>query len=459
MNIKKFAAIFGLTLILGGMLPGGVYARWSPDANQRKAERRFIRSGGKDVATGFYNDNGKLTPLGYSYTENGLEKHPTIDVPFDTDKDGVPDKIIKVDIYQVALPVEQYIRNVGNSGFTEEQIKSMFWTEFSGEFNPGQGVTTESTYNVPDAGYMGAPMEGGGFSGFYKAGGKYYPIGEIVRAAARASEGGGGDYPYPTYPPLPTWTPTPTPTPTTAPLPWSKIKDSSYMGESIVSRIPASPIAYDEEDTAQPYLIIGEGGPVMAPYIGIMGLNASARPNASNWQSVYEPRGFYNDTMGFENFASYVKARKTYTSISSLSEINGDGIYMWTGVEAFEITEVPSAFNQYNVVLVSTAPITINLTGSFSPLKSVAILSSSISFAPTVREARGIFIGSQVATGTTTDQGLKIIGNLIAKDNMVDGRRWSTLSRPSLFIVFKPEMYTDLLPYLSVANYEWEQTQ
>ncbi|MFZ5911828.1 MAG: hypothetical protein ACOYYU_17605 [Chloroflexota bacterium] len=454
MNIKKFAAIFGLTLLLGGMLPGGVYARWSPDANQRKAERKYLRTG--KINEGFQsNGKGGIMPAGYELDANGSAYYPGKDA-YDA---GIAQYYRDHPEYN-KIVIDGVITSRG--GLTLGDITRLYgnWIPETTVFVNGQQITTAGHWELPSTG-IGSPVDGS-FAGFYRIGleNRFYPIGYSSRGGdGDGGGGGGGDYPYPTYPPLPTWTPTPTPTPTTAPLPWSKIKDSSYMGESIVSRIPASPIAYDEEDTAQPYLIIGQGGPVMAPYIGITGLNASARPNASNWQSVYEPRGFYNDTMGFENFASYIKARKTYTSISSLSEINGDGIYMWEGVEAFEITEVPSAFNQYNVVLVSTAPITINLTGSFSPAKSVAILSSSISFAPTVTEARGIFIGSQVATGETTDQGLKIIGNLIAKDNMVDGRRWSTLSRPSLFIVFKPEMYTDLLPYLSVANYEWEQTQ
>jgi len=441
--IKKTIIAFALALIMGGMLPGGVWARWSPDANQRKAERKFLRTG--KVEKGFQpNGKGGIMPIGYEIVDGQAVMKQGTDPNYPGDPYGA---------YRAA--VQAYYDQINElKGLTYDEIIKRYWIFIPGHVDDITGQYIPSHYEEPPSGIIGSinrDYNAGDYAGFYAVGeypnAQYYPIG--YSSSGGDGDGGGRSPVYPTFPPLPTWTPTPTPTPTTAPMPWSKIKDSSFMG----------PLAYDSDDTTQPYFIVGEGGPVMSAYIGLTGLNASARPNASNWQSVYESTGFYNDTMGFENFTTYVKARKTYKSISSLSEIDGDGIYLWEGLEAFEVAEVPDAFDQYNVVFVSTAPITINVTGAFAPTKSVAILASSISFAPTVTEARGIFIGSQIATGETTDQGLKIEGNLIAKDNMVNGRRWSNLSRPALFIVLKPEMYTDLLAYLSVANYEWEQKQ
>jgi hypothetical protein len=401
MYTKRTIIVFALALIMGGALPGGVWARWSPDANQRKAERKYLRTG--KINEGFEsNGKGGIMPAGYQLDANGNAYYPG--------KDEYDARIAQyyIDHPEYNKEVNEYGVIVSRGGMTGEEILKIYgvWVEKKLVYlTNGIEVTIPGHYGWPSSGIASISIEYSSsvLAGFYRIGYLFYPIGYSSQSSGG---GGGGSNPYPTYPPLPTWSPTPTPTPTVAPMPWSKIKDSSFMGESIVSRIPASPVAYDSDDTTQPYFIVGEGGPVMASYVGLTGLNSSARPNASNWQSVYEWAGFYNDTMGFENFTTYVKARKTYKSISSLSEIDGDGIYLWEGLEAFEMGQVPDAFNQYNVVFISTAPITINVIGAFAPAKSVAILSSSISFAPTVTEAKGIYIGSQVATGETTDQGL-----------------------------------------------------
>jgi hypothetical protein len=105
-----------------------------------------------------------------------------------------------------------------------------------------------------------------GISGFYQApNGGWYPI--VVPPPPRNP----GE-PFARRPegeqeaPIPTqiiWIVTLTPTPTPYLGPWPKLKNSSYASRfRVQSTIPGSPIAYDSDDTTQPYFIIGDGGVV-----------------------------------------------------------------------------------------------------------------------------------------------------------------------------------------------------
>ncbi len=86
---------------------------------------------------------------------------------------------------------------------------------------------------------------------------------------ARDGDGGGGGGGTPTI----VWvtaTPTPTPTPTAAPGPWIKLKDASFVsGERIQSYIPASPVAYDADDTNEAFFIVGDDGAVTAESVAL----------------------------------------------------------------------------------------------------------------------------------------------------------------------------------------------
>ena len=193
------------------------------------------------------------------------------------------------------------------------------------------------------------------------------------------------------------------------------------------------------------------------PYINLTGINPSAKPSANNWSASYSPTFRFQPPV---SFLAYVKSRKEYKTITSLDEIDADGIYFYDGDLTFD--SIPSQFNSYNVVLISLETVTINtdLNKTADPnLKSIAILAPTINFAPTVTQADGIFIASTVDTGATANQGLKIVGNLIAQTSLINQRQWSDPNRPVLFVVFDSKKYLDLLPYLSTAKYEWKQTQ
>ena len=65
------------------------------------------------------------------------------------------------------------------------------------------------------------------------------------------------------------------------------------------------------------------------------------------------------------------------------------------------ISSVPSVFNDYNVVLLSTGVINVEVT-NFNPSKSVALIAPTINFANTVTEAKGIFIADTVTLDTNS---------------------------------------------------------
>ena len=159
------------------------------------------------------------------------------------------------------------------------------------------------------------------------------------------------------------------------------------------------------------------------------------------------------------SFLSYIKARKQHKVITSLAQINADGIYVWDG--ALSITDaVKVRFDNYKIVFISTGTVTINTNNGLDPVNgSLAIIAPTITFTNIVEEANGIFIANDISTGSPANQGLKIIGNLIVQDSLTNDREWTNGNKPSLFIVFDQQKYIDLLPYLSTANYDWRQIQ
>lgn len=239
---------------------------------------------------------------------------------------------------------------------------------------------------------------------------------------------------------------------------WVKIKDTSFNASSTISNnIPVIVSKFtpsDSDDDGSKYFIMSSAGVALR--------TTSNAYSAANWYDSSYPS--YSLPMSPSIFFSYVKSRKEYKTISDLSStsIDKDGIYVWDGTVAFpDITDATSIPDK-NFVLISTVkPITISRT-NFNPAKSVAIVANNITFGDTTQTANGIFIAQTVNTGSNSNLGLKIKGNLIAQSQsppFTNGRSWSDTSRPGLFIVFDPIQYINLLPYLSTASYDWRQIQ
>ncbi len=220
------------------------------------------------------------------------------------------------------------------------------------------------------------------------------------------------------------------------------------------------------DDTANPYLIVNQGEAV-APLLNL-GSNPGTKYSADNWSADYSPAIKMTPT----GFLSYIKSRKSYNDLTppngpglsaNLSEITTDGLYYYKPSGTLTVTGNPAA----NFVLIVDGNVAIdtasfNLTGANdTPVKSIAILSTgTLSFDPSTAKAGGIFVGQNVDLGSSSTP-LKIKGNLIsmtAVDPTVRART-DTNSEPSVFVVASPPMYLDLLPYLSVAKYDYQELQ
>jgi hypothetical protein len=256
-------------------------------------------------------------------------------------------------------------------------------------------------------------------------------------------------------------TPAPTSTPTLTPTPnpyWVKLKNTSfYTSRSLAQSIPASPIAYDADDDGSPYFIISSSGSdpglVAASYINL----GTASVSAKGWKTT-EPQNPFTFTPS--QFLAYLKARtalKTITDINNISSINSDTV-VFNGNLTIDSTNI-SLFNSKKLVLLVSGNLNINV--NFAPSSSsIALLSTgTITISPTVSQVNAILIGQNVDLGTTSDQGLKIIGNLVAIESLTNNRRWSTSSKPAVFVVFDKNLYLDLLPHLAVVKYSWRETQ
>lgn len=235
--------------------------------------------------------------------------------------------------------------------------------------------------------------------------------------------------------------------------PWIKLKNTSFLtSNSLTNIIPQNITPYDSEDTNERYFIIGNApGNVIATSINL----GTAQPSSKNWTTENYSQNliFYS----VDSFFEYVKSKKPYQQINNLDNLTGEKINLWQGNLIINSLN-QSKFDGKKIVLLVRGDLTIDVQ-NFSPINGIlAAIAQNINFSSNVQSATGIFISQTINTGLTTNQGLKIIGNLITK-TLQNERKWDDNSRPSLFLVFKPEFYLDLLPYLSVRKYEWRQLQ
>ncbi len=266
--------------------------------------------------------------------------------------------------------------------------------------------------------------------------------------------------------PVATATPTPTVTPTPIPLAWVKLKDASFSSpRGLDNSIPPAPlIAYDGDDDSTQRFFIMSSAPGPAGITSASSINlGTATTSTNDWKT---PTYSKQTILTASTFLEYVRSRKSYQTIRDLNSINADGIYVWDSsgnnpIPSF--TSVPAKFDQFNVVLIvsgASSPVIVD-TAVFKPAnsKSLAILATTLNFTATTTEADGLFVTDNVDVGTTVNQGLKIVGNLIVNSPFTNTRKWATPGRPSLFIVFKATPYLKLLPFLSVDKYDWRQLQ
>jgi len=271
--------------------------------------------------------------------------------------------------------------------------------------------------------------------------------------------------------PIPTSTPTPTPTPTNTPTPtpipnfnWIKIKDSSLVCGEIVFSIPDPVAKFDNvDDLGGRALIDGVAGTAISSSPSPIGFPAGLPISSSGWKAEG-----YSSTNRFTkaNFLSYIKSRKEYTTLTSLSsnleEITADGVYYYkAGASGLTINN-PNISK--NIVLIVDGEVTIASNITKPPphqneTLSFALLTDTITLSSTVSQINGIYVADTFNTGDAA-LGLKIKGNLVVTPGKLNNQRTQSNNKiPTIFIINDVSTYLNLLPYLSVAKYDWKQLQ
>ncbi|MFA9288955.1 MAG: hypothetical protein ACEQSA_03690 [Weeksellaceae bacterium] len=255
--------------------------------------------------------------------------------------------------------------------------------------------------------------------------------------------------------------------------PWYRIKAASFHKAGTMSNlVPAIPSKFSNTDTdegneLQQFFLMGQtsGTPISEAGVvttqdSTIDIGAATKVSRYNWRTTSYTRelsygGSIND------YISYVKARKGFTTIASIADAQSDTINILPGNLTLDNTVNLGTKNNFVLVVQGDVSITSNFnTGS--PAKNIAIMSTgNININSTVSAVNAILIASEIDTAsdrTSANPGateLKVKGNLISFAPIEDfKRRRSELQRPSVYIVQAPDMYTALLPYLSTTAQE-----
>ena len=261
------------------------------------------------------------------------------------------------------------------------------------------------------------------------------------------------------------------PTSTPTPGPWFKLKNASFTKLGLMeNNVPQSVSQFDTiDDTTDPYLIINSPNNIPGVIlVGNQGLPSQA--SSTNWVNVegYNPEVPLTPS----SFIAYVRSRKEYHLIPAIEDFNPDvikgrSIYLFTGdlpLDQARENVLTTASADGPVVLLVKGDVTIESSPGFTVFNNnsypfALVVDGTLSIDPAMTQLNGIFIANYVDFGLSSEP-LKIVGNIISKTEADPSRRERTdLSKPSIFIVFNQQMYFSLIPYLSVATYEWKQVQ
>ncbi|MDA1061073.1 MAG: hypothetical protein O3B47_04755, partial [bacterium] len=253
---------------------------------------------------------------------------------------------------------------------------------------------------------------------------------------------------------------------------WVKLKDTSYYGvASIIDFIiPNVAQAYDLEDTTRPYFDIGNAGVIYALGTIDFGIGPNVKSSANKWNRKGYSRDYYNltnDTNHLTSFIQYAKARKSVKIITDIANAEAGKInILQTG--NLDITQANANVLPDKSVLIVQGNVNFaNRPGNnhvFNPTtptsRSIAIISTgTITVDEAYTQLNGIFIAQGYDFGSS-DTPLKISGNLISATQVSFAReRQDTFEKPTFFIVFKPQMYIDLIPLLSTIIREGREIQ
>ncbi len=268
----------------------------------------------------------------------------------------------------------------------------------------------------------------------------------------------------------------PTPTavpPTPTPAYWFKLRDSSFnrVTNSTYLRVPNNALRFSNTDADDPnpaatQLIMGANGLITSnsniTTINGGGTFSTTRAYKNNY-SVN--RRHLQDAATMNTFKDSLRDTKDAVTITTMAQVQANKVNIREG----SLT-INSALPAGQYVIFVNGNVNINPFGAstiFNPAnQSIAIIATGTIFIhQNFTVANGIFVANTVqltSNGVVTPQlpTLKINGNLISITSVNDTIRLSTNQRaPSLFVVFKPQMYLDLLPLLSTTVQEGRQLE
>ncbi|QQS44434.1 hypothetical protein IPM65_02435 [Candidatus Roizmanbacteria bacterium] len=257
---------------------------------------------------------------------------------------------------------------------------------------------------------------------------------------------------------------------------WYRLKQASFTKQgAIVNFIPVNTLPYDAYDTNQPLLNIrqaaepdGVGLVTSGGGIDLGPGNGATVPAVSqkNWAKLtYSANKGYLSNLG--SFLSYARAKKEIKTITNINDLESNKINIFQGNLTLQNNTINPSRD--NMVLIVQGNLTIQSApgNNFNQARRSwgFIVTGQINVNPSINEMNGVFIANNfdlaygAATSTTP---LKVVGNLISNTPLTNIKRYRPVAdyqRASLYVVFYPEYYYDLVPYLSTITQEGRQLE
>jgi len=240
-----------------------------------------------------------------------------------------------------------------------------------------------------------------------------------------------------------------------------KLKDASLDKKGSINLTPPLTILpFDNQDNFERYLIIGEAGVVSAN--GLIDINFP--PNNEfllsnkNWRI-----SSYNKNVIFgRKFMDYAKSRKMTYDINSIAEIKKEMINIITTDELVVDSNLKNFSPAVLIVRKKRGEgfgkiVFRSQSGSKeTDQEGIFFYADEIEFNEEITRATGIFFANRV-TFNSSQEGFKIVGNLISNSEVSIQQREDDYKKPSFFLVFDVKQYLKLLPLISFSNYDWFQ--
>lgn len=257
---------------------------------------------------------------------------------------------------------------------------------------------------------------------------------------------------------------------------WYRLKQASFTKQGgILNLIPPNVQPYDGFDTDEELLNIRQ--PAEPDGIGLItsGGGIDLGPNTNSVSQKNWAKLTYSANKGYlsnlSSFIAYARARKEVKVINTLLELEAGKINIFNGDAYISNPQYFAAADK--TVLIVNGNVTLNRSAAnpqtFNVARnSIAIISTgTIIVDPLLTEINGIFIANNfdlAAGAPVSATPLKVVGNLISNTAISNisldrYRPVGEYQRASLYIVFYPEFYYELVPHLSTITQEGRQLE